>query len=78
MFVGVTNNFHDNEPPNAKHKAAYPYYLQFKHGSLGKGNSAISPDCIKDLIHSKYPNPNGEYMGHKDFEDPFWKYDVRK
>jgi hypothetical protein len=67
MFVGVTNDVHEDEPNNAKRKAAYRYYVQFKHGRLGQGNRVVIPDCIKDLIRSQYPDPNGEYMGHKDF-----------
>ncbi len=67
MFVGVTDDVHADEPPNEKRKAAYRYYVQFKHGSLGKGNRVVIPDCIKELIRSRYPDPNGEYMGHKNF-----------
>ena len=62
------NGVHTDKPPNKKWKAAYRYYVQFKHGSLGKGNRVIIPDsCIKDLILSRYPDPNGEWVGHKKF-----------
>ena len=63
----MTDDVHAEEPPNEKRKAAYRYYVQFKHGSLGQGNRVVIPDCIKDLIRSRYPDPNGEYMGHKNF-----------
>ena len=67
MFVGVTNNDHEDDPLNTKRKAAYWYYIHFKHGTLRKGNRVVIPDCIKELIHSKYPDPDGEYMGHKNY-----------
>ena len=69
MFVGVTKNVHEDDPPKAKHKAAYWYYVHFKHGTLRKGNIVVIPDCIKELsaLNTLISDPNGEYMGHKNY-----------
>ena len=67
MFVGVTNDVHEDDPPTVKCNATYRYYIHFKHSSLEKWNRVVIPDCIKDIIRSEYPEPNGEYMGHKNY-----------
>ena len=67
MFIGVTDDVHGDDPPNVKRKMAYKYYVGWKHGPLGKGNRVVIPDCVKELIRSRYPDPDGVYMGHKDF-----------
>ena len=67
MFIGVTDDVHPEDVPNKKRKRCYKYYVGWKHAPLGKGNRVVIPECIKELIRSQYPDPNGVYMGHKDF-----------
>ncbi len=36
-------------------------------GFLGKGHCKVIPEHVKNLIHEIFPDPNGNYMDHKDY-----------
>lgn len=37
-------------------------------GGLGKGVIVVVPACVAGVIRDTFLNPDGKYMGHKDFQ----------
>ncbi len=49
----------------------YRNYTLSVYGYLGRGNRIEIPSYVLDLICNLHPDPEGEYMGHKDAENDF-------
>ena len=52
--------------PASYHKAAYRQILK-EHGYLGRGNRRIIPSCVVLCIRDRYPAPDGQYLGFKEY-----------
>ena len=52
--------------PASYRKAAYMYILK-EHGYLGRGNRRIIPSCVVLCIRDRYPAPDGQYLGFKEY-----------
>ena len=35
------------------------------HGFLGRGNRVVVPKCVAEFIRDMFPDPEGQYMGHR-------------
>jgi hypothetical protein len=55
---------HQRNNENFRH-AAYRQFVLWQHGRLGKGNRRIVPSCSVLAIRSRYPSPNGFYVGYR-------------
>jgi len=62
VFVGTA----DYSPANYR-KVAYRQYVIWKFGYLGSTTHGVVPSCVTWAIRDKYPAPDGNYMGFKDY-----------
>ena len=53
-------------PPSTLRKMLYQAYVRFVQGSMGRGNRIVVPKCVASIIRDIFPDPEGNYMGHKD------------
>ena len=51
--------------PNEARKRLYRLYTRAVHRPLGRGIRKVAPDCVAELIRELFPDPDGNYMGHK-------------
>ena len=45
---------------------AYRNYIDFVHGYLGRHNRRVIPACVVAHIRTKWPSPDGNYIGYKE------------
>ena len=55
--------------PASYRKAAYRQYILWKEGHLGRGNRKIIPSYVVWSIRNRYPAPDGQYLGFKEYND---------
>ena len=46
-------------------KAGYRQYALWRYGKLGRGNRRVIPTCVVRRIRTRYPAPDGRYMGFR-------------
>ncbi len=66
-LVGHASTLHESLSLNEWRKILYQVYVHDVWGSLGKGHCKVIPECVKNLICEIFPDPNGNYMDHKDY-----------
>jgi len=64
MFV---SSFDDS--PASYRKAAYRQYILWKEGRLGRGNRVVVPSCVVWSVRTRYPAPDGQYLGFKEYDE---------
>ena len=50
--------------PASYRKTAYRQYILKEHG---RGNRRIIPSCVVLCIRDRYPSPDGQYLGFKEY-----------
>ena len=68
MLRSAADSADDSIPPNTARRMLYRSYIGSVYGYLGRGNRVVVPSCVKDLIREMFPDPQGQYMGHKNSE----------
>ena len=48
---------------------AYSFFIKTVYFYLGKGQRVSLPICVEKAIKSKYPEPDGKYVGYKEVDD---------
>ena len=56
-----------NYSPASYRKAAYRQYILKEYGHLGRGNRRIIPSCVVWCVRDKYPAPDGQYLGFREY-----------
>ena len=51
---------------SSKRKALYRQMSHLLNGHLGRGNRKPHTECVKQGIRDIFPDPNGQFMGHRD------------
>ena len=51
-------------------KSLYRTYIRAVYGVLGHRQRMVTPVCVRDFIRALFPDPAGNYMGHKDAPAP--------
>ena len=47
-------------------KRLYRFYTRIVHGYLGRGNRIPTPHCVRALVRSIFPSPDGTHVGYHD------------
>ena len=55
--------------PASYRKAAYRQYVLWKEGRLGRGNRIVVPSCVVWSVRTRYPAPDGQYLGFKEYNE---------
>lgn len=55
--------------PASYRKAAYRQFILWKEGHLGRGNRKVIPSCVVWSVRNRYPAPDGQYLGFKEYND---------
>ena len=53
--------------PTDYRKAAYRQWTMWRCGYLGRRNRKVVPSCVVWAVRSKYPAPDGCYLGFKEY-----------
>ena len=53
--------------PSSYRKAAYHQWILWWHGYLGRANRRIIPSCVVWVVRDRYPSPDGQYLGFKEY-----------
>ena len=53
--------------PSDYRKAAYRQWTLWRCGYLGKQNQKVIPSCAMWAVRTKYPAPDGIYLGFKEY-----------
>ena len=53
--------------PQSYRKAAYRQWVMWQHGYLGRANRKVIPSCVVWAVHTRYPAPDGRYLGFKEY-----------
>ena len=59
--------------PSGYRKAAYRQWILWNHGYLGRGRRRVVPSCVVWAVRSRYPAPDGHYLGLRSTKQ-FLKY----
>ncbi len=52
--------------PDAARFDLYGQYIRAEHGHLGRHNRRVVPICVRDYIRGLFPDPKGQFTGHRD------------
>ena len=55
------------DSPESFRKAAYRQYIIWRFRRLGRGNRKVVPSCIVCAVRCKYPSPDGNYLGFREY-----------
>ena len=53
--------------PSDYRKAAYRQWTLWRCGYLGRGNRKVIPSCMLWAVRTKYPAPDNNYLGFKEY-----------
>ena len=53
--------------PASYRKACYRQWIMWQHGFLGRSNRRVVPSCVVWAVSNKFPVPDGNYMGFKEY-----------
>jgi len=56
----------DGPPPNIVRKYYCRAYVLIRHSTVGANKRIIIPECVRRGVRALYPDPDGNYMGHKE------------
>ena len=53
--------------PQSYRKAGYRQWVMWQHGYLGRSNRKVIPSCVVWAVRTRYPAPDGRYLGFKEY-----------